>query len=285
MNSKLKLLYLLLFISFSACTTDSVDDPNLPLEAAQLLDQRYGPDPRQSYDVFLPAGRDRENTPLLVYIHGGAWIDGSKDEFLEFKPLMEQFFPEYAFVSINYRLYDFISEENSFPTQEEDVILAVEEILSQLVSWNISDKILLSGGSAGGHLALLHGYKHQSIGNIQAVIAFFPPTNLSTLYNFNFLTQSGLTEILEGTPDSNPDLYQSSSPITFVGPTTIPSIIFHGDADNVVPISQSEELAEKLGEFQVPHQFIVVPDQGHGFDPVTYLDLLEQASVFLRENI
>ncbi|WP_297338309.1 alpha/beta hydrolase [Algoriphagus sp.] len=271
------------FLLFSCSREDDID-PNAPLPALELLDQSYGNDPRQSFDVYLPAGRSREQTPLLIYIHGGAWIDGSKEEFLQFKPLMEQSFPDYAFVAINYRLYDFISQDNPFPAQENDVIVSMEKILSELENWNISDQIILAGGSAGGHLALLHGYKHQPIGNIQGIIAFFPPTNLSTLYDFNFLTQSGLNEILEGSPTTNPERYQSSSPVSFVDEHTIPTIFFHGTEDTVVPISQSEELEEKLIQFNVPHQFITVPGQGHGFDPGTYANLIEEAAQFIRDN-
>ncbi|MFC3416721.1 alpha/beta hydrolase [Algoriphagus hitonicola] len=277
-------VYVFTLLFLFSCNRGEEIDPNAPLPALELFDQTYGQDPRQSFDVYLPEGRTRENTPLLIYIHGGAWIDGSKDEFLQFKPWMEQSFPDYAFVAINYRLYDFNTEANSFPTQENDVILAIEQILSELDEWNISDQVILAGGSAGGHLALLHGYKHQPIGNIQGIIAFFPPTNLSTLYDFNFLTESGLREILEGTPETNPELYQSSSPVSYVDENTIPTIFFHGTVDNVVPISQSEELEEKLIQFDVAHRFITVPGQGHGFDPDTYVNLIEEAAQFIREN-
>lgn len=276
--------YIFTLLLLFSCSREDVIDPNAPLPAMELLDQSYGNDPRQSFDVYLPEGRSKEETPLLIYIHGGAWIDGDKGEFLQFKPWMERSFPEYAFVSINYRLYDFNSEANPFPTQENDVIQAMMKILSELDTWNISDQLILAGGSAGGHLALLHGYKHQPIGNIRGVIAFFPPTNLSTLYGFNFLTQSGLGEILEGTPETNPELYQNSSPTTYVDENTIPSIFFHGTDDTVVPISQSEELEEKLTQFDVSHRFITVPDQGHGFDPDTYASLIEEAAQFIREN-
>lgn len=277
-------IYIFTLLFLFSCSREDGSNPNAPLPALELLDQSYGDDPRQSFDVYLPEGRSKEETPLLIYIHGGAWIDGSKEEFLQFKPLMEQFFPAYAFVAINYRLYDFNTQANPFPTQENDVILAIEQIISELDDWNISDRLILAGGSAGGHLALLHGFKHQPIGNIRGVIAFFPPTNLSALYGFNFLTQSGLGEILNGTPETNPELYQNSSPTTYVDENTVPTIFFHGTDDTVVPISQSEELEERLIQFDVSHRFISVPDQGHGFDPDTYASLIEEAAQFIQEN-
>ena len=276
--------FLLLFISsilLFSCSIDQEKDSDL-LPALEISNASYGSDARQKMDIFLPAGRSPEETPVLIYIHGGAWIDGDKSEFLQVKPLAEQIFPGYAMISFNYRLYDFVSKQNRFPAQEEDVKAALLYIRSKLAKWNLSDKIILSGASAGGHLALLHGLKNRE-SDIKGLIAFFPPTDLTSLFGFNNLTSLGLTEIMGGTPMTAPANYQNSSPVNFASSDDPPIIFFHGETDQVVPISQSERLETALKNTQIRHQFIRVPNQGHGFTAETNASLLRQAKSFFGE--
>ncbi len=258
------------------------EKPTNKLPAKELLDLAYGTDGRQKMDVFLPAGRSKDKTPLLVYIHGGAWIDGNKSEFLQFKPLVEQAFPGFALISINYRLFDLVTKQNKFPAQEEDVASALSFITTKLAEWDISPNLVLSGASAGGHLALLHGLKNRK-SEIKGLVAFFPPTDLTSLFGFNNLTTLGLTEILSGTPQTAATTYQNSSPVKFVSQDDPPTIFFHGETDAVVPISQSEQLEAALKTAQVRHQFIRVPNQGHGFSTETNASLLKQAKAFFGE--
>lgn len=248
----------------------------------ELINLNYGDDPRQVMDVYLPAGRSAESTPLLIYIHGGAWIDGDKSEFLQVKSLAENSLSNFAFVSINYRLYDFISGSNQFPTQENDIASAINFIENNLTEWNVSNNLILSGASAGAHLALLQAYK-APVNKFEAVIAFFPPTDLNALFGFSVFTAQGLSAILGGSPDQNPNLYISSSPSNFVTRTSPPTILFHGELDTVVPIIQSELLANLLAESEVRHELFRVPNQGHGFSPETYEMAFEQIKKFLNQ--
>ena len=284
-NMKQKSLFLrpLFLLVFSAvcligCSIDSEkDSDNLP--ASEIANASYGTDTRQKMDIFLPAGRSIGKTPVLVYIHGGAWIDGDKSEFLQVKPLVEQAFPEVAMITINYRLFDLVSKQNKFPAQEEDVKKALTYIRSKLAEWNVSNKIILSGASAGAHLALLHGLKNKE-SDVMGLIAFFPPTDLSSLFGFNNLTTLGLTEIMGGTPQTASTAYQNGSPVNFASSDDPPTIFFHGDIDQVVPISQSEKLETAMKNAKVRHQFIRVPNQGHGFTAETNASLLKQANAF-----
>lgn len=276
--------FLILFISsvfLFSCAIDQEKNPDV-LPALEISNVPYGSDTRQKMDIFLPAGRSSDKTPVIIYIHGGAWVDGDKSEFLQVKPLVEQSFPGFAMISFNYRLFDFVSKQNRFPAQEEDVKAALQFIRSKLKEWNISEKIILSGASAGGHLALLHGLKNKE-SDIKGLIAFFPPTDLTSLFGFNNLTTLGLTEIMGGTPLTVPANYQNASPVNFASSEDPPIIFFHGETDQVVPISQSEKLETALKNVQIRHQFIRVPNQGHGFAADTNAALLRQAKSFLGE--
>lgn len=271
-----------LFLLFLAsCTSDTDSDPDF-LVAREFLNQPYGNDPKQNMDVYLPAGRSQSETPLLIYIHGGAWIDGDKSEFLQVKPMLEKEFPGYAFISLNYRLFDFATGKNGILDQEKDISSAFNFIENQLSDWNISDYIVLAGASAGGHLALLHALKNNT-SDIKSVIAFFPPTDLIELYKFNNLTALGLTAVLGGTPITAALNYQTSSPVNYVDPNDVPTIFFHGNLDTVVPINQSELLKQAFQNAGVRHQFTVVPGQGHGFTDATYSMLIAQAKEFIGE--
>jgi acetyl esterase/lipase len=274
-------LFLGIFILFS-CTEQEDPQPALnPQIAAELLDTSYGTNAQQVMDVFLPANRSTSSTKVFVWIHGGGWIDGSKDEFIEFKPWLEAVQDDYAYIAINYRLFNIATGANKFPSQEEDVKNAIAFIQSQLSAWDVSDEIILAGGSAGGHLALLHSYKNNQNGLIKAVVTFFPPTELVSFYSFNLITQLLFDNLLGGSPAARPQLYSDSSPLGFITPNSIPTVFFHGDIDTVVPISQSEILEDALVTKNVSHLVEYIQGQGHGFTTATYQDLIGKAQVFL----
>ncbi|MBN3584772.1 alpha/beta hydrolase [Algoriphagus aestuarii] len=277
-------LFASLSVLFFACNNDA-EKPVKELEAIDILNESYGTSVANSMDVFLPAGRTTSETPLFIYIHGGGWNSGDKSEILIFRNLIESAFEGYAIISLNYSLYNLNTGTGQFPAQENDIKDAINYILSKTDEWNVSKKIILAGASAGGHLALLHSYKHQNIGNIQAVLALFPPTDLTSLFEFNTLTQQGLQLLLSGTPESNPDAYATSSPTTYVTSTSIPTAFFHGTADDVVPISQSELLAEKLEENSVSYYFESYPGEGHGLDFRSYAEAIQKAADFIDEKL
>jgi acetyl esterase/lipase len=270
---------------FASCSSDPDPLPDGPMVARDILNEAYGTESKQVLDVFLPAGRSTEATPLLIYIHGGAWIEGSKEEFLQFREAIRVSLPQYAFVAINYRLFDFNTNANRFPTQENDVIQAINYIVSKTNDWDVSNQLILAGASAGGHLALLHSYKHQTIGNIKAVIAFFPPSDLVSLYTFNQLTQFGLNALLGGSPQEQTNAYLDSSPSNFIQGAVVPTIFFHGTSDMVVPIWQSDIFAEKLNGVSAKYEYKRIENQGHGFTEQTYSQAFKDAADFLQKNL
>jgi hypothetical protein len=103
-------LFILVLGLLASCSKDSDPMPDGPMVARDIINEAYGTDSRQVLDAFLPAGRSTDSTPLLIYIHGGGWIQGSKEEFLQFREAIRLSFPDYAFVAINYRLFDFNQE-------------------------------------------------------------------------------------------------------------------------------------------------------------------------------
>lgn len=279
-----KVLIFVGFIFIFSCqdepTPELFLDPSVPLE---LLDVSYGSHQRQKMDIYLPANRTVENTRVLIWIHGGAWVDGDKGEFRDFKPWFETVQNDYAYISLNYRLFDITSGLNRFPNQEEDIQKALQYIKSKLEEWNVSEQVVLTGGSAGGHLSLLHSYKNND-GLVKLVAAIFPPTDLLTLANGNLLIEFLLTRMV-GDPKADRERYLASSPINFIGPEAVPTAFFHGDKDDVVPIAQSFLLEEKLKENRVPFLFEVYPGQGHGFTQETNKALIQKMEDFINTHL
>lgn len=253
--------------------------------AVEIKDDSYGNHPRQMLDVYLPANRSSNRTKLFIWVHGGAWTDGDKSEFVQFKPWLEAELEDYAFVSVNYRLYNITTGSNRFPNQEEDIQNMMEYVKSRLDDWDLSNDVVLAGGSAGGHLALLHSYKNNNDGLLKATVAFFPPTDFPTFHGFNFLTTALIEALIGGTPSSNPTGYANSSPTKFIKSNSVPTVFFHGTADTVVPVQQSQLLQKKLEEANVPFLREYIQGGGHGFSQAVNQDLIAKAAVFLKAQV
>jgi acetyl esterase/lipase len=276
------LLPLLIVLLVSCKKNDSVDQT----PAHIINNASYGSNTAQRMDVYLPAGRSTDSTKMIVMVHGGAWISGDKSDFTFFIPVIQQRFPGYAIANINYRLAT--TTENHFPTQENDMKAALDYLQQKAADYQVSQKFVLLGASAGAHMALLQAYKYPSP-KIRAVVDFFGPTNMSDLYNFyssNTTTQGISQMLMGGTPSSNPFLYQQSSPINFVTSQSCPTIIFHGTADVVVPISESTELKNKLSSLGVPNEFIMYPNVGHEIWPTAIMnDAYNKMETFIKTNV
>lgn len=267
-----------------SCKKENSTDQNLP--AQTLTNVSYGSDASQKMDLYLPAGRSSDSTKLMVLVHGGAWTTGDKSDFASFIPTIQQSFPGYAIANINYRLAT--TAANHFPTQENDMKAAIDFLVEKSGDYHISQKMVLLGASAGGQMVLLQAYKYASP-KVQAVVDLFGPTDMSDLYNFyssNTLDQTAFQILMNGSPTTNASLYSQSSPINFVSTQSPPTIIFHGDADVVVPVRQSTALKNKLSSVGVANQLTVYPNVGHEIWPPTIMnDVFTQTEVFLKANV
>jgi acetyl esterase/lipase len=288
----MKILQQLLFITTASiiiisCKKSSSDTNNTnPAVAQSYSNVSYGIDAAQKMDVFLPANRSSASTKAMIIIHGGAWSSGDKADLNAFIDTLKRRMPDYAIFNINYRLAT--GTANFFPTQENDVKAAIEFIYSKRSEYLISDKFVLNGQSAGGHLALLHAYKYTTPVKIKAVIDFFGPSDMVDLYNNPGLVPAATIALIVGaTPTSNPTLYQQSSPINFVNAQSCPTIILQGGADLLVnATTQSLALKNKLVTAGAVNQYVFYPTGGHGdWNAATYTDAFNNVQAFLAANV
>lgn len=279
------LLYLLLAGSLAACQKSAKDEGPSATSASALKNVSYGSDAAQKMDIYLPAGRTTTATKVIVLIHGGGWTAGDKSEFDAYITGLQQRLPDYAIFNINYRLAT--SNANKFPAQENDVKAAVEFIATKSGEYNVSQKVVLLGFSAGGHLALLQGYKHTSVIKPKAIVSFFGPTDLADMYNNPLSIYAPLLlEALTGaTPQQNLGVYQQSSPAFFVNSGVPPTMLLHGGKDDLVSPTQATILDSKLQASGVARQYVYYPNEGHGWFGATLEDSFDKIEVFLDTHV
>ena len=273
--------------TFASCSkSDTGGGGTTTIAEKNMPDVSYGTDAQQKMDIYLPANRSVTTTKVLILIHGGGWTQGDKADFAAVIDTLKQRLPGYAIFNLNYRLAAF--PNNLFPTQEIDIKAAVDFIYGNRSTYQVSDKFVLMGASAGGHLSLLHAYKYRSVVKIKAVVDFFGPTDMVDMYNNpGSYPQIAIAALMSGTPTTNPALYQSSSPIQFVDAFNCPTIIIQGGLDPLVnATTQSLALANKLTLFNVVNQYVLYPTGGHGnWSPATYTDAYNKIQIFLTANV
>ena len=282
----LSIIFLVHF--FSACKKN--DNPNSTIIAAtSIADVAYGTADLQKMDVYLPSNRSTVNTKVIVLIHGGGWTNGDKKEIALFVDSIKMRLPDYAIFNINYRLNK--DKMTIFPTQENDVKAALQFIFSKAPAYLISDKYVLIGASAGAHLAMLQGYKYDSPVRPKAIVSFFGPGDLIDLVNKpvggNIFLSLVFANAIGKTPEQDPALYASSSPVNYIKNISPPTILFHGAADPFISPSQSENIKNKLTAAGVVNQYILYPGKGHGDDwgNKIYTDAFNKLQAFLSANV
>lgn len=288
---KMKLIFsasIALCLLLSSCSKD--DDTGTgggSIAEKSMSNVSYGTDPQQKMDIFLPANRNAASTKVMILIHGGGWTTGDKADFAPFMDTLKKRIPDYAIFNLNYRLAT-LPANNAFPAQEMDIKAAIEYIFGNRSSYLVSDKFVIMGASAGGHLSLLHAYKYSSPVKLKAVVDFFGPTDMADMYNNPGMYPAlSIALLLSGTPATNPTMYQQSSPIFFAGATSPPTIILQGGVDPLVnATTQSLALKNKLTTAGAVNQYVFYPTGGHGdWDAATYTDAFNKIQAFLAANV
>lgn len=274
------LFSLFVFVFVTSCQKEDTRQDNAE---KTMLDVAYGSDPAQKMDVYLPANRNTTETKVLVLVHGGGWTSGDKTELNEYLPVFKQRLPGYAIINMNYRLGQ-LPSTNPFPTQEADVKAAFDAIVAKADEYGYNrEKLAALGVSAGAHLVLLQAYKNNTP-KLKAVVDMFGPTDLAAMYNdaTTPLEQLILQALLKGTPATNAELYQTSSPIRYVSAQSPPTLILQGGADPLVKPSQSTALKIKLETANVPVQMVLYPTEGHGWTGANLTDTYNKIEAFLK---
>lgn len=237
------------------------------------------------YDFYRPDSE--EILPLVVLLHGGGWISGDRAMFAqEAKALAELGF---AAATIEYRLAPLYC----FPSQIADVQAFLTHARDYSEELGIDpEKIATFGNSAGGHLAIMSGVcndRHFDSGDTSvhanAVVSVCGISDLHTQENQHYsIAVSFLEQFIGATYHERPDLYEAASPISHIDSKTCPFLIFHGTQDDVVHLSQSERLAQKLQSVGSDVTFVRLEGEYHSFSAQAYSAIWQQTIEFLSKR-
>ncbi len=286
-------LFIAFLLLFTSCSKDDpVSTDNEPdqsnLSERIISDTAYGSNSQQKMDIYLPPGRGNK-TKLIVLVHGGGWMAGDKTDMNGILALIRQEWPTAAISNINYRLANDVSNIHHQDIMN-DLQSAVQFMANNKTNFSISDTMFMMGASAGAHLSLLYTYAFNSNQYVRAVSDLFGPTQINdwSWYNsFNLFLGGPVSAVLTtyaGEP-WNDALYQSLSPYEVATASSKPTIIFHGTADVIVPLYQSQRLNDKLTSLGVTHEYYEYTLDGHGFNATNNLDCVKKSIAFFKAHI
>jgi acetyl esterase/lipase len=254
----------LLILTVSSCTTADENTQTLDtIPAAQFLNETYGTNLNQNYDIYLPANRTT-STPVIVTLHGGLWSIGDKDEMRDFVISAQAKNADFAIINTNYSLPTVGA--NQFPKQLDDIDALLASVASRSTEFQISQSYYFMGVSAGGNLALMYAYTRNANNSVKAVVNVSGPTNLidpAYTSSINPEIQDIAAIVLGDTYVNNASLYQNASPLTFVNINTPPTAQFFGGLDNLVPISQGVDLKAALDALGITNEYTLYNNESH----------------------
>lgn len=217
---------------------------------------------RQRFDLFLPAGKAPGPLPVVVWIHGTTWRDGSKDDC----PVTWLVDKGYAVASIGYRL----TTTAVFPAQFEDCLEAIDHLQANAATWGLDpSRFAVAGSAAGGHLAALVGLDEKHVVDparprLCGVCVVSAPTLLTTLGPTQDRANSPASLLVGGPLPEFREAAQRASPLTHVSSRAPPFLIIHAkgnDGDAAVPIEQSRQFDEALRAAGAKSSLIVIDRQ------------------------
>jgi acetyl esterase/lipase len=257
------------------------------------VDVAYGENPAQVFDLYLYGQRtgepdyfaiDNDPRPILVWIHGGGWIAGDKAaEVPQLIPYLER---GWNVVNVNYR-----QGPGTAPKAVDDVMCAYQRVIEIVEASGIpTDQVVVSGASAGGHLALLVGMLN-SDGNHpcrtasppKAVVNWFGITDIEAVQEFLSETrpEGNYAAAWIGNAAKVNEISSQYSPLFLVTENTPPIITVHGDVDTVVPYEQASALHESLS---TANRLITIEDGNHsGFSDAQYRDAFQAIFQFIDD--
>ena len=247
-------------------------DIPLPDTIEKITDVEYGRvnDRPLLLDLYRPRHRT-SLSPAVIFVHGGSWRAGKKENYR--RHCIRYAKQGYVTATISYRL----TQEAPFPAAVNDTKCAVRWMRANAKENGADpDNIVIMGGSAGAHLAMMAAYSpdvpelegdggHAGVSShVKAVVNLYGPTDLTVPFAhdkrvvINFLGKKQYHEA--------PELWAKASPITYVTADAPPTLILHGTIDGIVPINQADRLAAKMADLNIPYIYDRLPGWTHSMD-------------------
>lgn len=249
---------------------------------------------RLALDLYLPEGK--EGAPLVVFVHGGGWQRGSRNDM----PLGAMAPAGFAFASVDYRL----TPVAPFPAQAHDIKAAIRFLRAKQSEYGYdAARIAIAGTSAGAHLAALVGVTngHKELegtvgGNlsqssdVQAILSYYGASDFMTILKQSTPFGLGVREpalqlLLGGHPEEKEELAKLASPVYHLDANDPPMLLLHGDQDPQMPINQSLQLYGAYREKGLDAEFLSVYQAAHGGKKFHEGAQLKAATEFLKKTL
>ena len=248
--------------------------------AINLIDQTYGKDELQTYDMHLPAKRSYNKTKVIILLHGGAWRKLDKSYMNNCVKEIKENGDNWVIVNANYRLT--FQDSVTYEQQMEDIDALVNNVVSLRKKYNYSDKIYLSGISSGGHLALAYAFSVDKSRYIKGVSAITPPSDLTTEEIRKSELGKDIEKLIGKTYKDAPDLYRKASPRFYVSRLAPPVILFYGGKDTTIPLEQGVLMSQQLKANSVVCSYNFYADQTHDWSRLT--EAMEKTLAFFGDK-
>ncbi len=242
-----------------------------------LKDIAYGSHERHKVDIFLPENV-KSGSGLILYIHGGGWHSGNKsahyDDTKHFSNI------GYICATMNYR---YVSENLSVFDELDDITSALKAVKTECAKYGYNtDKLILSGGSAGSHLALLYAYTRKDVSPVKpvAVCVYCPPVDCAKSdfllgisgefedWKYDIMSKCCGIKITKENFLNEPqqNALRKISPVEYVSENCVPTAIFHGKKDELIPLDHVYNFVSMLDDAGVRNDLLLFENCGHTLD-------------------
>jgi acetyl esterase/lipase len=245
--------------------------PPVPDDVIARLDVEYSRvGERMAMDVFRPKAAGPH--PGVIAIHGGGFRRGSRTSYVPLCIRLAQ--RGFVCATVSYRL----SPRHQFPAPVEDVKAAVRHLRANAALHDLDpNRIGATGGSAGGHLALMLGLTGaqrlfegsgpnlEQSSQVQAVVNYYGPTDFTHSYGKSVDAAEVLPLFLGGDLAHHRRYHLAASPLYYVNPLAAPTLTIHGTQDNYVAYEQGVWITDRLVSAGVEAELETIAGAGHGF--------------------
>lgn len=281
-----------LLLAFAAAARISSGEPLQPAARAPVrvpesvtleANIRYGEYPDNVLDVMYPKEVPPRKRPGVIVFHGGGWVQSTKETTMNALclPYLEQGF---VVCNVEYRVARTGASSANAPAAVLDSLKAAKWFVDHADKYNLdANRLVVTGASAGGHLALMVGMvtPEADLGpavKVAAIVNGYGPTDVGDLID------RGTSFAVQWLPEQNGrmELAKRLSPLSYVRKDLPPILTVQGESDRTVPVEQNVKLTKAL-EAGVDAELIIVPDAGHGFT-TEWPDVNRQILDFLRKR-
>lgn len=258
----------------------------------------YGENNANRFDIYVPADNTKKTYGLVVYLHAGGFTTGDKSDDAEMlKWLCSK---GYVAAGINYTLRDEKHPQASVYSQSMEIKQSMPYIAEKAKELGYPvDKMAISGGSAGGTLALLYAYRDADTSPIPVKMVFelagpasfhhedwknygLDQNEEAAANLFSIMSGNNITVDMIESDDYDNEIRDISA-CMWINNNSVPSVIAYGVYDKICPFDSSRHLINALKENNVPYDYFEFPHSGHGLqnDDKIYIQYMEKVCEYL----